>query len=83
VPDLPFISASLEHEPVREAAKRVGIFSLLEAEMVTPITTGSVVDEGTSSAVSWAAVLAGGFAIAPWYEAGWRAGPFGAERTAR
>jgi hypothetical protein len=42
VPALPFISASLEHEPVREAAKRVGIFSSLEAEMVTPITTGSV-----------------------------------------
>jgi hypothetical protein len=32
--------------------------------MATPITTGSVIDEGTVSSVSWGAVLAGGVAAA-------------------
>ena len=62
---LPFILASLEHEPMQEVAKRVGInFSLPEADMATPITTGSVIDEGAFSSVSWGAVLAGGIAAA-------------------
>jgi hypothetical protein len=57
--------ASLEHEPLREVAKRVGInFSLPEADMATPITTVSVIEEGGYSSVSWGAVLAGGIAAA-------------------
>jgi hypothetical protein len=57
--------ASLEHVPLQEVAKRIGIhFSLPEARMATPITTGSVIDEGTFSSVSWGAVLAGGIAAA-------------------
>jgi hypothetical protein len=62
---LPFFLASLEHEPLREVAKRVGINSSLpEADMATPITTVSVVEEGGYSTVSWGAVLAGGIAAA-------------------
>ncbi len=62
---LPFILASLEHVVLQEVAKRVGThFSLPEADMATPITTGSVIDEGAISSVSWGAVLAGGIAAA-------------------
>jgi hypothetical protein len=50
---------------MREVAKRVGINSSLpEADMATPITTVSVIDEGGYSSVSWGAVLAGGIAAA-------------------
>jgi hypothetical protein len=57
--------AGLEHVPLQEVAKRIGThFSSPEADMATPITTGSVIDEGTLSSVSWGAVLAGGIAAA-------------------
>jgi hypothetical protein len=40
------------------------LFGLPEANMATAIVTGSTVDEGTLSAVSWGAVIAGGVAAA-------------------
>jgi hypothetical protein len=39
-------------------------FHVPEADMATPIATGSIIDEGGLSAVSWGAVLAGGVAAA-------------------
>jgi hypothetical protein len=45
-------------------ARKQSFFTLPEADMATPIATGSIVDEGGLSAVSWGAILAGGVAAA-------------------